>query len=88
MQVIDSFQILIERAEVPAKQYDCMRLHIDADQSYINLAGTGGRHRMEMGSNVANGLEVRQRFGIQESAHDEFLFTSTCGTAFVITMTA
>lgn len=67
------FEIPIERAEVPAGQYDWMRLRIDADQSYIEMAGTGGRHRMQMGSNAANGLEVHQWFRIQESAHDEFI---------------
>ena len=67
------FQVLISRVEVPAGQYDWIRLRIDADQSYIDLAGTGGRHRMEMGSSAANGLEVRQPFRIQERAHDEFM---------------
>ncbi|MEX0915096.1 MAG: DUF4382 domain-containing protein [Wenzhouxiangellaceae bacterium] len=67
------FDVLIARASVPAGQYDWMRLHIDPDQSYIDLAGTGGRHRMEMGSSAANGLEVHERFQIQESVHEEFM---------------
>ena len=67
------FQVLVERAEVPAGEYDWLRLRIDADRSYIDLAGTGGRYRMAMGSNAANGLEVRQRFRVQEAAHEEFM---------------
>ena len=42
--------MLADGAEVPMGQYEWMRLMIDPAQSHIDLASTGGRHGMQMGS--------------------------------------
>ena len=60
-------------AEVPTGQYDWMRLTIDPVQSHIGLANSGGHHSMEMGSNATNGLEVHERFQVQQGQHSEFM---------------
>jgi hypothetical protein len=67
------FEPLIMGMEVPLGQYDWMRLHVDLSQSYVDLAGTGGRHSMQMGSGAANGLEVHEPFEVLESMHQEFM---------------
>ena len=67
------FQALIRGANVPMGQYEWMRLRVDPDQCYIDLAGTGARHPMHMGPNAGNWLEVHTPFQIQESVHHEFM---------------
>jgi hypothetical protein len=64
---------LVSRMAVPAGQYDWMRLNIDLSQSYLDLAGTGGRHNMQMGSDAPNGLEVHEPFQILASGHKAFM---------------
>lgn len=64
---------LVSRMAVPAGQYDWMRLNIDLSQSYLDLAGTGGRHNMQMGSDAPNGLEVHEPFEILASGHEAFM---------------
>jgi hypothetical protein len=64
---------LISRIAVLTGQYEWMRLRIDLNQSHLDIAGTGGRHSMQMGQVSSNGLEVRQDFEILESVHDEFM---------------
>jgi len=66
-------QILIDGVEVPMGQYDWMRLVIDPSQSHIDLASTGGRHNMRMGSDAIEGLEIHEPFQIGQSLHSEFM---------------
>ncbi len=68
-----AFQMLAGGAEVPMGQYDWMRIVIDPDQSHIDLANTGGRHSMRMGSDATNGLEVHEQFQIRQGEHSEFM---------------
>jgi len=67
------FQQLVTDVEVPAGQYEWIRLQIDMDQSYIDMAGTGGRYGMQMGSSAINGLEARGSFQIQQLTNSEFM---------------
>jgi len=66
-------QMLIDGVEVPMGQYDWMRLVIDPSQSYIDLASTGGRHNMRMGSDAIEGLEIHEPFRIGQSLHSDFM---------------
>jgi hypothetical protein len=67
------FEPLIAAMDVPMGQYEWMRLQVDPSQSYIDLASTGARHEMQMGSGAANGLEVHEPFQIAQSTHSEFM---------------
>jgi hypothetical protein len=67
------FQTLITEAGMPVGQYEWIRLQLDMDQSYIDLAGTGGRHGMQMSPDAANGLEVHSPFQISQSTSSEFM---------------
>lgn len=67
------FQTLITDAGVPVGQYEWIRLRLDMDQSYIDLAGTGGRHGMQMSPDAINGLEVHSPFQISQSTRSEFM---------------
>ena len=67
------FQALITGADVPTGQYEWLRLRVDLNQSYIDLASTGGRHSMQMGPNAGDGLEAHEPFQILESMHEEFM---------------
>jgi len=74
MQLQNSaFETLISGMDVPMGQYEWMRLRIDPNQSYIDLANTGGRHGMQMGPDAVNGLEVHEPFQIMQSTHSEFM---------------
>ena len=66
-------QGLNDEHELPAGQYDRVRLHIDAGQSYIDRRDTGGRHGMRMGPGAENGLEVQQQFNLEAGQHSEFM---------------
>jgi len=66
-------QALISAMTIPVGQYEWMRLLIDLNQSHLDLAGTGGRHNMQMGQDSSNGLEVHQAFEIFEGMHEEFV---------------
>lgn len=66
-------QELMSGMEIPAGQYDWMRLQLDLGQSYMDDMGTGGRHSFQMGPNAANGLEVHEPFQIQQGLHSEFM---------------
>ncbi len=66
-------QGLISDHELPAGQYDRMRLHLDLDQSYIDRRDTGGRHGMHMGPGAGDGLEVQQQFRVEAGQHVEFM---------------
>jgi hypothetical protein len=66
-------QALVTEMEVPVGQYEWMRMIIDLNQSHLDLAGTGGRHNMQMGPDADNGLEVHTFFQIADSAHEEFM---------------
>jgi len=68
-----AFQGLMSDLDLPAGQYDWMRLQLDSAQSYIDMRGTGGRHGFHMGSNATNGLEVHEQFQIQAGIHSEFM---------------
>lgn len=65
--------MLADGVEVPMGQYEWMRLTIDPTQSHIDLASTGGRHGMQMGSDAENGLEVMHNFEIGQSQHGEYM---------------
>ena len=67
------FEPLVSGMDVPVGQYAWMRLRIDPDQSYIDLASTGARHGMQMGSDAVDGLEVHEPFQITQSLHSEFM---------------
>lgn len=66
-------QELVTDHELPAGEYDRIRLHLDPDQSYIDRRDTGGRHGMQMGPGTENGLEVQQQFRIEQGEHAEFM---------------
>jgi hypothetical protein len=66
-------RMLADNVEMPMGQYDWMRLMIDPAQSHIDLASTGGRHGMQMGSDAVDGLEVQHAFEIGQSQHSEFM---------------
>lgn len=66
-------RMLADNVEMPMGQYDWMRLMIDPAQSHIDLASTGGRHRMRMGGDAVDGLEVQHAFEIGQSQHSEFM---------------
>jgi len=66
-------RMLADSVEMPMGQYDWMRLMIDPAQSHIDLASTGGRHGMQMGSDAVDGLEVQHAFEIGQSQHSEFM---------------
>lgn len=65
--------MLADGAEVPMGQYEWMRLMIDPAQSHIDLASTGGRHGMQMGSDAENGLEIMHDFEIGQAQHSEYM---------------
>ena len=65
--------MLADGAEVPMGQYEWMRLVIDPAQSHIDLASTGGRHGMQMGSDAENGLEIMHDFEIGQAQHSEYM---------------
>lgn len=67
------FQTLITDAGVPAGQYEWIRLRLDMQQSYIDMAGTGGRYGMQMSPDAANGLEAHSPFQISQSTSSEFM---------------
>lgn len=67
------YRMLVDNAAVPTGHYDWMRLVIDASRSHIDVANTGGRHGMRMGSDAARGLEVIHAFEIGLSQHSEFM---------------
>jgi len=58
---------------VPIGQYEWMRLTVDTNMSHASLASTGGHHSMGMGSDAASGLEIHERFQIQQGQHSEFM---------------
>ena len=64
---------LVGDHELPAGQYDRMRLHVDLEHSYIDRRDTGGRHGMRMGPGAGDGLEVQQQFRIEAGQHVEFM---------------
>lgn len=64
---------LLEGVDVPMGHYEWVRLRLDLSQSYIELAGTGDRHDMQMGPNASNGLEAHEPFEILDSIHHEFV---------------
>lgn len=66
-------RMLLDNVEVPMGQYEWMRLMIDPSQSHIDLASTGGRHGMQMGSDAVNGLEVMHAFEIGQSQHGDYM---------------
>lgn len=66
-------QMLADNMEIPMGQYDWMRLMVDPTLSHIDLASTGGRHSMEMGSDAVDGLEVGRSFQIGQSQHSELM---------------
>jgi hypothetical protein len=66
-------QMLVDAMEIPMGQYDWMRIMIDPAQSHIDLASTGGRHGMRMGSDATQGLEVLHSFEVGQSLHSEFM---------------
>jgi len=66
-------RMLADNVEVPMGRYDRIRLMIDPAQSHIDLASTGGRHGMRMGSDAENGIEVLHAFEIGQSQHSEFM---------------
>jgi uncharacterized protein DUF4382 len=66
-------QMLADNIEAPVGQYDWMRLTIDPNLSHIDLASTGGRHNMQMGSGASQGLEINEPFEIGQSLHSEFM---------------
>ena len=66
-------RMLADNVDMPIGQYDWMRLMIDPAQSHIDLASTGGRHGMQMGSDAIDGLEVQHTFEIGQSQHSEFM---------------
>lgn len=66
-------QSLLAGVDVPMGQYEWVRMRLDLSQSYIEMAGTGGRHDMQMGSNASNGLEAHEPFQILDSIHHEFV---------------
>ena len=67
------FQMLAGGVGVPTGQYDWMRINIDPGMSHVDLANTGGRHSMRMGSDATNGLEVHEQFQIRQGEHSEFM---------------
>jgi len=64
---------LIIGIDVPTGQYEWLRLRLDLSQSYIEMAGTGARHDMQMGPNASAGLESHEPFQILNSEHREFI---------------
>lgn len=66
-------RMLADNLEIPMGHYDWMRLMIDPSRSHIDLASTGGRHGMHMGSSARSGLEVVHPFEIGQSQHSEFM---------------
>ena len=66
-------QTLLMGNDIPTGQYEWIRLHLDLSQCYVELAGTGGRHNMQMGPDAINGLEAHEPFQIQDSIHHEFV---------------
>jgi len=66
-------QMLADAVEVPIGQYDWIRLKIDPDHTYFDMASTGGRHMMMMGNDATEGLEVHEPFEIRQSAYSEFM---------------
>lgn len=67
-----SFQFM-NRMQVPAGQYDRMRLGLDMSQSYLDDAQTGGRHGMHMGQNSGDWLEVHDPIAIMQGMHHQFM---------------
>jgi len=66
-------QMLVDGVEVPMGRYEWIRFTVDGSQSHIDLASTGGRHGMQMGSDASDGLEVHEPFEIFQSMHSEFM---------------
>jgi hypothetical protein len=64
---------LIADRELPAGQYDRLRLHLDLQNSYIDRRDTGGRHGMHMGSSASDNLEIERQFLIEPGQHTEFM---------------
>ncbi len=61
---------LLERADLPAGDYDWMHLGIDPDSSYIELQ-TGAQHPLELDD--PNGLRVHEFFAVHDSQHTDFV---------------
>ena len=61
---------LLERANIPAGDYDWMHLAIDPDSSYIELQ-TGAHHPLQLDD--PNGLRVHESFAVHASQHAEFI---------------
>jgi len=64
---------LANAVTVPSGQYEWMRLTVDTSMSHIGSASTGGRHSMGMGADAEGGLEVHDRFQIQQGQHVDFM---------------
>ena len=64
---------LFPDVELPAGDYDWIRLRIDLSRSFMQDSGTGGHHGFRMGQGVGEGLEVHARFHVEAGVHEDFM---------------
>jgi hypothetical protein len=64
---------LVSGIELPAGDYDWMRMRIDTGQSFMQDSGTGGRHGFRMGQEGSEGLEVHEPFHVDAGIHGDYM---------------
>jgi hypothetical protein len=64
---------VLSDVELPAGNYDWMRLRVDADQSFLQDRGTGGHLGFRMGQGATEGLEVHEPFHVEAGAHGDYM---------------
>jgi hypothetical protein len=64
---------LMSDLELPAGDYEWMRMRIDADQSFMRDSATGGQHGFRMGRDASEGLDVHEPFHVEAGAHSEYM---------------
>ncbi len=64
---------LMSDVELPAGDYEWMRIRIDADQSFMQASGTGGHHGFRMGPDAIEGLGVHEPFHVEAGNHGDYM---------------